>query len=134
MFRSSSNRSLCSRLDSLRAPHLAPDVFGRCGIIGFLELHVTVAMHTAQRFHEHRKQTRWQRLQGGSFHLFKEFTDLSARGAMDARVGDVLFPVGKMTVLRRQTLEAPSLDRVVLGKLHTRLHFSFVAGHGGFGR
>ncbi len=110
-------------------PDLAADVFGRGRVIGLLELHITIALHPAQRVLEPREQTRRQRLQGRAFHGFKEFAHLLADRAVNARVGHVLFPVRKMTVVRRQTGKAPALDRVVLRILYARLHFPLVPGH-----
>src|SRR5262245_51226025 len=91
-------------------------------------------MDRTQSFLKYREQSAGQGLQRRSLHRLEEFAYLLAGGAMDARVGYVLLPVGEKKILRGQTLKAPSFDRVVLRVLHARLHLALVPGHDWLGR
>src|SRR5579862_481790 len=115
-------------------PNLTANVFGRRRVIGAFELNVTVAMDGSASFLEYRKQTRRQRLQGSSFDLFKKFGDLSACGAVDARVRYGAFPIGKEKILRREALEAPAFDSIVLREFNPGFHLAFVPRHRRLGR
>jgi hypothetical protein len=82
-------------------PNLAPNIFGRHFVIGARDFHVTIAMHGAARFLVAGKNHRRQRLQMRAF--FSEADeDLLARGAVNASISHVLFPLRQMQVLRTE--------------------------------
>jgi len=91
-------------------------------------------MHRARSLLEDGKHHRRQRSQRGSLDGLEEFAHLLAGRPVDARVGHVLLPIGEEKILRRQTLEGTSLDRIVLRILHPGLHFALVPRHGRLGR
>ena len=92
-------------------------------------------MHRARRLHEDGKHHGRQRPQRRTLHRLEEPAHPLARRAVNARVRRVLLPPGEEKILRRQTLKAPSLHRVVLRILYpTRLHLALVPGHGRLGR
>ncbi len=70
-------------------------------------------MHRALRFFKHREQIGWQQLQRVPFHFLEKLADLSAGGAVDARVSHVLFPIRQVSVLSRQAFEGPPLDHAL---------------------
>src|SRR6201987_6251770 len=82
-----SMRSLKTRTQRLsqRTQTWRPINSGGVFVKGFFYFDVTIPMHTAPRFLEARKKSRWQRLQMCSL-LFKTGSDLLARRTVDALV------------------------------------------------
>src|ERR1700756_330953 len=78
-------------------PDLVTDKFGWNFVISARHFDVTVTMDVAPGFLEAGKERVGQWLQGGTF-LFKTGCDLFARGAMDALVGNLAFPMRKKEV------------------------------------
>ena len=109
-------------------PHLPADILGRRFVKGSLDLHKAVAAHIAPGLLIAREERGRQRLQMGAF-LFKACGDLFAGRAVNAFVGDVLFPVAKKSVLFGQRLEASPFERVAANVGYCALHLPLVLRH-----
>ena len=98
----------------------------RHGIIGLGHFGVTIPVNTAPALIEKRESFQRQRLKRSSLDRI-EFSDLLARGALDAGVCDLGFPVREKSVLHFTACEEPAFDRVVLNIFNAVLDFTFVA-------
>jgi len=96
-------------------------------VVGFVDLDMGVAVNGAFGFLEAGEKTGRQREQGRLF-LGKQGGDLFASGAVNAHVGDGLFPMGQELVLLGQAGEAAAFEGVGFQVTDIALAFSFVFG------
>ncbi len=118
-------------------PDFAADVFGGHFVAGALEADVSVALHFARGFLEAGEDRRGQGAQGWFFDFGEMGADLLARGAVDAPVGDVFFPMAQVGVERGERIEPAAFHGVLLQIVHVAFHLALVlrgAREGGHGR
>ena len=109
-------------------PHLPADILRGRFVKGSLNLHEAVPAHVAPGLLVARKKRAWQRLQMGAF-LLEACGHLFAGRAVNAFVGDVLFPVSEKKVLLGQRLETSPFERVAPNVGHSALHLPLVLRH-----
>src|SRR5512141_1004951 len=92
--------------------HLA-DVFGWNGIIGLIDLDITVPVNGALAFLKTREEIRWQGQQSFLF-LSKERGHLLTGRAVDPHIGHGLFPVPQKLIMRAQTGKGATTQGIAL--------------------
>ena len=107
-------------------PHLPADILRRRFVKGSLDLHKAVPAHVAPGLLIAWKER--GRLQMGAF-LLKACGDLFAGRAVNAFVGDVLFPWLRKAFSSASDLKRRPFKRVAANVGHPALHLPLVLGH-----
>ena len=110
-------------------PHLPADILRRRFVKGSPHLHKAVPAYVAPGLLVAGKERGWQRLQMGGVPLQSVRLPVCRSCAVNARVGNVLFPLTEKEVLLGQGLEASPLKRVATNVGHPALHLPLVLRH-----